>query len=270
MKNLHFLFILSGFSLASCGNVSNEKPAPPATTEAMPTTAPAEPDYKLVPFEKSNEFADAKLESMTYKKGKFSFKYSGVGYKLGDQTPDATSKMCANSAKGQHIHLIVDDQPYVAEYTPDFELAIPDGEHTIVAFLSRSYHESIKKGKAFIAKKVMVKDGSITKSEEIKEPMLIYSRPKGDYVGKAETEKVMLDFFLLNATLGQDYKIFVNVNHLKNFTIDDWQPYYLEGLPMGENIVKLTLIDKNGDPVDSKFNPVERSFNLRADPTASK
>ena len=207
-----------------------------------------------------------------YKKWGFGVlgEYSGKGYKLGEQTPDAGLKMCANSAKGQHIHLIVDDQPYVAEYTPEFEYSIPDGEHTILAFLSRSYHESIKNGKAFIVEKVTVKDGSIVKSEKIKTPMIFYSRPKGDYVGKAETDKVMLDFFLVNATLGKDFKVVVDVNNEKNFDIDTWQPYYLEGLPMGENRVKLLLLDKDGGPVKTIHNPTEHSFVLKADPAEAQ
>ena len=34
-------------------------------------------------------------------------------------------------------------------------------------------------------------------------PTIIYSRPKGKYEGK-DAEKIMLDFYLVNAELGED------------------------------------------------------------------
>jgi hypothetical protein len=35
---------------------------------------------------------------------------------------------------------------------------------------------------------------------------------------------------------------------------------------MGENKIKLTLIDKTGEVVQAPLNPVERVFTLKADP----
>jgi len=63
--------------------------------------------------------------------------FSFADYKLGEQTPEAQKLMCANSDQGQHIHLIIDNQPYLAAYATDFEVDVPDGEHIILAFLSR-------------------------------------------------------------------------------------------------------------------------------------
>jgi hypothetical protein len=112
------------------------------------------------------------MTKMSYSEGKFDFDYTSENYKLGEQTDSTIAAMCANSGKGQHIHLIVDKEPYAAKYTEEFEYDLPDGEHHVLAFLSRSYHESIKNGKAFMAKKVMVKDKSITKAEAIEKPAL--------------------------------------------------------------------------------------------------
>jgi len=212
---------------------------------------------------------DAAINSMTYKDKKFKFVIAGDSYKLGAQTPDAPQKMCANSGKGQHIHLIIDNGPYAAKYTDEFEYELSDGEHYLLAFLSRSYHESIKTKEAHVAKKITVKDGSIVAEEDITQPMLFYSRPKGTYTGKAETDKVMLDFYLVNCTLGDEYKVKVKVNDSAEFTVDKWQPYFLEGLPLGDNTVTLTLVDAQGNPVDTPLNPVSRTFTLKADPADS-
>jgi len=95
--------------------------------------------------------------------------------------------------------------------------------------------------------------------------MLFYSRPKGTYVGKKATENVMLDFFPVNASLGSEYQVKAVVNGKDEFMINEWRPFYLTGLPLGENTVELTLM-KGGVAVDAPLNPVTRSFKLEADP----
>ena len=258
------LLLLAGFT--ACNNAGGNQDAQQAAVDTTKQVAPPV-QIALAPFPASPEFTDAALKSMKYKAGKFTYTVSGSTYKLGDQTPDAPQKMCANSDKGQHIHLIIDNEPYIAKYTADFEQDVADGEHYVLSFLSRSYHESIKTAQTHIAKKVMVKDKAITKSEDIAGPMLFYSRPKGDYVGQAETGKVMLDFYLVNTTLAPDgNKVKVLVNNGQEFTLDKWEPVFLEGLPMGDNKIQLTLIDATGKTVEAPLNPVERVFTLKAGP----
>ena len=48
----------------------------------------------------------------------------------------------------------------------------------------------------------------------------------------------------------------------KEFIIDEWAPYYIEGLPNGEIYIKLELQNLNGDLIDSPFNLSERRFTL--------
>ena len=265
MKNWIFLFSFL-FILGSCNNSDTSM----AETDSVDTdsSSPEEMpsmNYTLTPFSPSPSFEDAQLSNMKYEEGTFSFDVEGDEYQLGEQTPDAPQKMCANSAQGQHIHLIDDDLPYAAKYVSSFEHEVENGDHYLLAFLSRSYHESIKTDQAHIISKVVVKDGSITSSEDVTEPMIFYSRPKGTYVGKKDTEKVMLDFYLVNVDLGSDYQVKANINGEEHM-IDSWQPYYLEGLPMGENTIELALLDNNGKLVDVPLNPVSRTFTLKADP----
>jgi len=266
MRTLSLFFTLATMLfLTACGGSGSgegEQAADSTAVEAAPAM-----NYTLTPFTPSTAFADANMESMAFKNGKFMFGISG--YELGEQTPDADLKMCANSADGQHIHLIVDREPYAAKYTAEFDYQIPDGEHYVLAFLSRSYHESLKNPAAFKAEKVMVSSNSFTSQESITGPVLFYSRPKGNYVGEKDTKKVMLDFYLLNAQLGSDYQVKAEINGEVHM-IDQWQPYYIEGLPMGENTIKLTLVDAQGNVVDAPLNPVERTFTLQADPAEAQ
>lgn len=63
---------------------------------------------------------------------------------------------------GNHIHVILDNQPYEAYYNLDeeFELRnVSDGEHTLRVFPSRPWHESYKNEGAFQMVKFTVKNG---------------------------------------------------------------------------------------------------------------
>jgi hypothetical protein len=222
--------------------------------------------YELIPFSTSVAFEDAQLVGYQYENGQFTFEISN--YTLGEQTSDADSKMCANSKDGQHLHVIIDTMPYEAKYTATFDFSIADGTHFLLSFLSRSYHESIKSATSFLADKIVVADGTIIDSEKIDIPMLFYSRPKGNYVGKKETDNVMLDFFLVNRDKLDQILVEVNING-EIHKVSDWQPYYIKGLPLGENVIKLTLMDTSGVALDIPLNPVTRVFNLIEDPADS-
>ena len=219
--------------------------------------------FHISNFTESTQFPDAAISSMQYTDGNFVFGLRN--YTLGRQTPDAPQKMCANSDKGQHIHLLLNDKPYEAKYDSAFHYFVPDGEHYILGFLSRSYHESIKNKTAFVSMQATIKDSSIVSVKPITAPMLFYSRPKGNYVG-SETEKIMLDFYLLNCELGSNFKVKAEINGQHEHIFEKWEPIYLEGLPYGENKIKLSLLDSSGAIVNSPLNPIERKFTLTEDP----
>lgn len=195
--------------------------------------------------------------------GKIKFKFDVENIKLGEQTKDAGENGLANSDKGQHIHFIIDDKPYMAFYEGSFEKELKEGTHVLVAFPARSYHMSVKNKNAFIAKKLTVgqPDNKQYKDLDLSEPTLIYSRPKGTYKGD-DTQKVMLDFYLLNTDLSSNgYQVRATINGQK-FMLDEWAPYAMEGLPMGENTIELELLDQDGNIAPGDFNRVKRTFTL--------
>ena len=241
---------------------------------------------KIFESKGSPAYSDAELklaspyDGALLKEGKDTFHFEVKNYELGAQTPDATQKLCANSSKGQHIHFIMDNEPYVASYSPQIVYDMKPGHHVLLAFLSRSYHESIKSKKAFVLKQFNVpveatpkgttlhrgdytdKLSVFTKFDE-SAPHLFYSRPKGEYVNEIETKRIMLDFYLVNCNLSPDgYKVRATING-NVFVLTKWEPYIIEGLKLGEQKIKLELIDKTGQLVKSPFNGVERTFTLK-------
>ena len=69
--------------------------------------------------------------------------------------------------------------------------------------------------------------------------------PKGTYKG-SDINNLLLDFFLINVTLGSDgNKVRATIND-EVFMIDEWVPYYIQGLTPGILTIKLELIDADG------------------------
>ena len=64
---------------------------------------------------------------------------------------------------------------------------------------------------------------------------------------------------MLNTSLSEDgNKVRVTVNG-KEFIITEWMPYLIKGLPIGEVIIKLELLDNKGSMIPGAFNQVTRS-----------
>lgn len=193
--------------------------------------------------------------------GKTKFIFSVKNYELGKQTSDAGDNHCANSAQGQHIHLILNNEPYTAHYEPEFEVNLAKGHHVVLAFLSRSYHESIKSKAAYKLTQVDVGEETVDHID-LTSPHLFYSRPKGTYEGH-DAHKILLDFYIVNTALSPNgNKVKATINGT-TFILPYWQPYAIEGLPMGENKIALELIDKEGNLVPGVFNSVERKITLK-------
>ena len=261
MRCISFLFILLAFSFTACKN-QGSNPETAENTNADSSTV----RYTLTPFAPSKDFPDAALRAMAYNAGTFSTVISGTSYKLGEQTSDAAEKQCANSKEGQHLHLIIDNQPYIAKYESSFTTDIADGDHHLLCFLSRSYHESIKTDAAHKAAKVSIKDKTIVSSDSISGPMIFYSRPKGLYTGD-DAKKVMLDFYLINADMPK-YKVEADIDGEKHM-LDSWKPYYIEGLAAGDHKISLTLIDSTGQAVIAPMNPVSGTFTIETTPPSN-
>ena len=163
---------------------------------------------------------------------------------------------------GNHIHVILDNQPYEAYYNleNEFELRnVADGEHTLRVFPSRPWHESYKNEGAFQLIKFTVKNGgadttkpattnsgqpmsnansnaantaATPEGKDMKEskagaidpakPLLTYSRPKGDYKG-ADADPIMIDFWLWNAKLTGD-----GGEYRVRYSVDGGEPKFIE------------------------------------------
>lgn len=264
--------ILSAIALVFATSCKNDTKKEEQKTETEMTSeleeVKEEKEITLTKLAGSPEFADAslKLKSPTetnQAKKDITFDFEVKNYELGVQTQPEQPNMLAASAKGQHIHFILDNEPYSAHYESKFSKTLDQGDHVMIAFLSRSYHEAVKNENSFVVKKFSVGEPTEEQMMEVdfEAPHMFYSRPKGTYKGE-DTKKVMLDFFLVNTDIAADgNKVRATING-QEFMLDDWVPYVMEGLPLGENTVKIELLDADGNLIEGPFNQTTRTFML--------
>ncbi len=253
----------------SCKN-ANKKDAAKTATDSTATTETSAPKTEQITLSKVTDFPAYKDVTLTLEEpstttlqpGEINFNFDVTNLKLGEQTPGADKIGLANSGKGQHIHFILDGQPYMAFYEDDFAQKLSEGTHLLVAFPARSYHMSIKNKDAVIAKKLTVGQADNQfKDVDLTQPTLVYSRPKGTYKG-ADAQKVLLDFYLLNTDLAADgNKVRVTIDG-QEFTLDDWAPYAIQGLSAGDHSITLELIDNEGNLLPGSLNKVERTITI--------
>ncbi len=267
-RNLLMIMLLIAVVATSCKQQKKEAEEAPPENEMEANVETGMSEITLEKLEASPAYADAALQmeepgnTTIADGGEVNFNFTVSNYELGAQTDSPNAELLANSGKGQHIHFILNNQPYSAHYEPSFAKEIPNGVHHLVAFLSRSYHESVKNENSVVVKKLEVgPDAEDTIGLNMEAPTLIYSRPKGTYSGK-DTENLLLDFFVLNTTLAENgNKVKATING-KEFLIAEWAPHVVRGLPMGEVTITLELIDADGNAIEGPFNTVTRTVML--------
>lgn len=261
-------FVATSATLVACNPTTKNTDGDTQDTTALADSVGA---VAVNPLSHAKEFPGATLEiaSITAEpvgtdSAKVTVKYNVSNFELTAQTEH--DHHMANSHDGQHIHFILDNGPYDALYKPEHSVTVPlNSEHYLMSFLSRSFHESIKTPEASkLVKFKVTADATIEELPDSGQAALFYSRPKGEYKGD-DTKALLLDFFIVNGSLGADgNKVKANING-QEFTLDQWVPYEVLNLPMGENTFKLTLVDKDGNAVTGDNVSVERKVTLSAE-----
>jgi hypothetical protein len=199
-----------------------------------------------------------------------------VPAKAGDFEVKLDVKNWKTATGDSHVHLILDDHPYKPIF--DTKVAVKlselnggeapaEGQHLLVAFPSRSNHESVKTPGALAVVEFFVgKKGD--KVQDPSKPMLVYSRPKGEYKGDMANH-VLVDFQIANTTLATDK------NHVHiavtgpgidgDKSVDATKfgpPFYLDNLQDGSYSVKLELLGADGKALPGPWNSTKHSFSV--------
>lgn len=179
-------------------------------------------------------------------------------YTLGMPSQHGDSMHLANSSGGQHIHLIVEDKPYEAHYTNTITVEGDLTSKVFLAFLSRSYHLSLKHEAAHYLH-VPADRSDINPTS----PMLFASRPKGAYEGQ-DAESVLLDFFVINANMPKSgYEVVVKINGESVARLSEWMPYVMSGLSAGDYVLDLELQGKTGEKLGGMYTTASQNFSIQ-------
>ena len=225
---------------------------------------PAEPHSSSIPgtqnqLEWDQDVPDAQLKIVSPKEGetldsgeKVSVEMALTNYRTGEEI-------------GQHVHVILDNNPYIAHYNANEPLVLEDlepGTHTIRAFPARHYHLALKKGDVFKTVTFHVKEKSKDFKFDPSKPYLTYSRPKGTY-SEVAAEELLLDFYVSNVELGDDAKAVVTVDDGEPMELTEWKPVLLDPLAKGEHKVNLKLVDGDGNLIENGgYNDTTRTITV--------
>ena len=287
--------VLLGASVYACGGGNDNLPPPPpppppppsASATPVTTTAPAPtappkapaPPVTMTPGAASPDPAaptpTVKLTAPTRDQVIDAAKANDFAVKL-----DVKNWQTAKGSN--HVHLILDNKPYKAIYDTKEPVrlnelaageALAEGMHVLVAFPSRANHESVKTKDALTVVPFWVgkKDAAAAKNDPTKKPMLIYSRPKGDYNGEMANH-VLVDFQLANATLAEGKEhVHVTVTgpgidkpvegNVEKFGT----PLYIDNLQNGSYQLKVELLDAAGKLIEGPWNSTTRTIKVDHD-----
>jgi hypothetical protein len=267
------LLAAASLSLAACdaGNKPElDRAAGPSlyiTSPRMDQTLTPEPkkDAQGKPVEPATWTVPVMLDLRDYVVGPAERKPGGAGYVEGS---------------GQHVHVILDDEPYLAIYDVSKPVQLDvktPGTHVVRAFPSAGpadakgakWHESRKNAGAFAWVRFHVKEkGGPLADFDGKRPLLTYSRPKGEYKldgpDKALEFPLLVDFYLNNVSLERGgYRVRMTLDGGTPVVYTEWKPQTIAPDPApGDHTVLLELIDRDDNVVEGPFNKTERKIKV--------
>ena len=108
-----------------------------------------------------------------------------------DMSQDNTVEVISEFLKTSPFKIYLHINKKRLGYSKNFSKDVKDGD-VVLAFLSRSYHESVKNKNAYILTEI-----GDNNNTNLSDQFLFYSRPKGKYSGN-DTKNLLLDFYLVN------------------------------------------------------------------------
>ncbi|MCK6472764.1 MAG: hypothetical protein L6R28_13560 [Planctomycetes bacterium] len=188
-----------------------------------------------------------------------------------------TEEQFAKHKGGNHVHVILDNNPYAACYDvgKPFEIDVADGAHVLRAFPSRPWHESWKNDEAFAMVRFTVGADDGKHKVDPKGPVLTYSRPKGSYTidknnkAKSNADEVLFDFWAKNIDWSTQRPV-VEITgpdgkKIYNKKFSKWDSDCIKGKFKKAGAYKVTfkLLDKDGKEIDNGgLNSTERTINI--------
>ena len=183
------------------------------------------------------------------------------GFALGKPTPGEPPAGLAHDPRGQHVALLVDDEPYRPLYGVDEPISLGKlnpGTHLVRAVLVRSWGESLKSSRAMARAELSVRT---KRFRTVRGGALLTLIQPRDVVADG-TDEVLLDLRLDRYRLGLGSGSLRLILDGQEFHLGHAGAYRLRGLRPGPHTLTLDTLDRFGDPVLRRFAGIERRFTV--------
>ncbi len=168
---------------------------------------------------------------------------------------------------GPHLHIFLDDQPYVSyekSVEPYTFRGVRPGAHAIRIVLTKANGESYKNPEAFALVNFYVLQKTDRPLFDLSKPILTVNLPHTGYYKGWLSDKIEFDFLLRNIALRKDGP------HLRytldGLTHDLFSPepvFWTNARRIGTHHLKVELLDANNNPIKSNpFLTTKREFTV--------
>lgn len=202
------------------------------------------------------------------------------GYALGAGSQFNRADEISVSSMGQTVHVIIDNNPYIAinepaidpfneegfYYDTSYKFEVPyslkEGMHTIRMFPARSYGESLKGENTFFASFFYIGEKKYKPGMDLDRPYIAYNEPSNQIPLRSD-QPVLLDFYVKNCELTQQgYNVRLTIDKKIVRQLSAWQPYYIYGLGKGTHTIRLQLLEPGGKQAPGIFNDIQRQIRV--------
>jgi len=254
--------ICSVLFLISCGSDDELELSPEKVNEAVKrghysAIVLERGGVKLTEVHNIPHFEDVEVsleaENQRFKLGKNELEFITNFFNIGQRTIDQDQHKVKNEEGGQYLSVINNNGPTKRQFGNYIEADLQNGDNYYLCFLSRSYNISLKAPKtAFLFNITAGENGCSSNTNVMDTVAYAIHQPSGIYTG-LEREKILLDFYLKNVSIGDNGNYAIIKIDDTEFKITKWSPYWITGLKKGSHMVGIEIFNKGGEIINSVF-----------------
>lgn len=211
-------------------------------------------------------FEDVSLRLMDknvkFRQGTNKFEFDINKFNLGERTTLEKETGLNIQEGGQYLVTVGNDFKVKKSFAAQVIQELQKGENYLLAYLCRSYKISVKNRKSSVFLKFTTDDAHGKVKQKVSESFVHLNTPRnGDFY--TQTQKVLLDFYLLNLQIGDQGNYLKVTVDQHEFNINKWKAYSISGLSLGEHKITVQAYNKNNEKITGKLlKPITVSFTV--------
>lgn len=262
MKTMKYLYILSSFLLLlGCGGNNDDDIDQEALNKAIKQANYAPIILERGGIKLTEVYNIPKFENITlsletnkqrFKLGENNIEFKAHYFNIGENTVNEKDFVLPNKSRGQYLGLVKNEEEISPEYSNTILTNVDTGSNYYFGYLSRSYDISLKTDSSSFLMEIKADKNGVSFDGKLNDPAYLLLKPTGTYSGISK-EKIILDFFLKNISIGTNgnYAI-ISIDKIE-FKINKWSAFEISGLKNGKHTISLALFDKTGKKLNTLF-----------------